>query len=196
MRQMWGTGHITLGTCLRFPPFNSYILGSCLHPGSPTLEPGYRTLSQPPATVQVANFCVCENFTDTNFRISKEQISKEHYEFYSYTDDAYWRTLDMCFLSPWLVILTCYLKIKVKLYLKEPPSFLQQLHCLQQSHHAIPLDCNILLLFWPDFLLCCSPIFSKTFVPKANLRACFRFHVSTCTDNNIMILFYYNVRPN
>lgn len=167
---MWGTGHITLGTCLRFPPFDSYILGSCVHPGSPTLEPGYRTLSQPPATIQVAKFCACENFTDTNFR-----ISKEHYEFYSYTDDAYWRTLYMCFLSPWLVILTCYLKIKVKLYLKEPPSFLQQLHGLRQSHHAIPLDCNILLLFWPDFLCVVHQYFQKHLFPRQTLEHVFVF---------------------
>ena len=102
-----------------------------------------------------------------------------------------------CFLSPWLVILACYLKIKLKLPWKAYPVFLTSL--------TIYSDPNILhfgLKCFPTFLVYfCSPIFLKTSVPKADLRARFCFYVTTCTNkrfgnNNVVIHFYYNLGPN
>lgn len=67
---------------------------------------------------------------------------------------------------------------------------------------AIPASYTFGLKSFPTFLICfCSPLFLKTSVSKADLRAYFGFYASTCTNkcfgnNSIVIHFYYNVGPN
>lgn len=99
------------------------------------------------------------------------------------------------------ISLTCYPRLlfenKTEIALKRVSSFLTSL--------TIYSDPNILyfeLKCFPTFLVYfCSPIFLKTSVPKADLRARFCFYVTTCTNkrfgnNNVIIHFYYNLGPN
>lgn len=101
-------------------------------------------------------------------------------------------------LNSWqfFIFLTCYLKIKVKLHLKE-----LSLALVASLSTAIPTYYTCGLKYFPTFLACfCSPILSKTSFPKANLNSMLCFYASTCTDkcfrNNIIVHFYYNLGSN